>query len=1116
MTGFTIYSNQSNETYAKDTYIKEGQDGTTYYNEATMKIGQTAGGLDYKALLEFNASTIPSGDTLVIATLQVYASAVANGNVTLQVRRLTSAWSEIGAGWGNRTESEIWEASGGDYPSTIYSTVQFANQSGIYYNFTITDLVKGWVNSSYDNYGLIIIAPSASNEIIEISSSASATEAQRPLFFVQHTPNAAPTISNFSITTNLTNPSKIGEQINFTATWSDLEGDTSQLFICNTSEATASGCTNGTFCSTSLASTNSVSCLYTITNNDNRTTNIWGFVCDNNNCSDANTSQFYINHPPEIKVKLPNGGELINITANPEGYTITFNFSDADSDNVNATLYYGSTQNSTTNLINSINLNSTYCTITGDNTATTPNNCNYNWNTTGIYGTYFLTIIANDSYHTANDSSDASFDVRSLTDTIAPNITAQWIESGTIYSGKSTQIYANISEPNIHTVWVSINGTSQTNYTMTNISSTTFNYTWTAEAVGNYTFKVWANDTIGNLNNSMSWTSFNVTKPNATAQDITAPSTTLPYHVIQVTGNLNATDPLKSVYAYLNVPNGFTFLSNYSQNNLLGNFTVNQTKTATWFLGNPLTESTYSLNITYTDGYSNTWNSSNTQIQVTSGIGGYEVSMTGSPEIAASETYYVEAYFKQSGTYTAPDSMNVIIYDSAGNTKASTAMTNEQTGIYNHTYAVGAAPMAGIWETIVNATKSGTSYYAHEFWKVVGALFDIRDITIIDAIVNDLNISVVLENIGNNPTDLELEWNLTRVDTGALLDGGSNTIGVGATPITAYITPSTTYVGQVKITFIGRYLDSEKAGAYEIFSTTSGGTSPPSTGGSGGGGGGASTVITPQNADFQVEDLEEIIYLTKNIEKIVRLSIKNTGEKTLTNLNIDITNLEDQYFTITPIKINSLAPGKTADFEVIYLITDFSGEKEINYAITTSETSKIVKTTLIVLSMRDYFLKELNLLLDKISSLKIRLQKINSQNLILDLENCEKITNSIGEDIEKEEFIDVKDNLKIAEACITEVENELEKEEKIPFFKKIAPEKWLWIVNWAFILLVITALVTIIYYLKKKSGLVNFMNKEKDPVKYKEIKEENIKEGLINEKLEKLKSKLGVDKKESK
>ena len=739
LTGYAVFSAQPNQTDGNDTYIREDFPNNPFGASTELQIGKTAGGEELKSLIQFNISSVPQDHTIVNANISIYISSIGGNGVNTTIHRITSAWAEAEATWNNKTTSSGWTSAGGDYASLLDSENLTSSQ---WYTFSITEAVRGWVNSTYNNYGLMLVAsnPSSGDYIKFYSSDYTTDESKRPKIEIEHTSNAPPSIDALTTDTNSTNLKEIGEDVTFTLNWTDLEGNNAKAFICNTSDINISGCGNKTFCSTSLASTNPITCTYTVTSAENRTTSFWAGVCDTYNCSTSSENYFYMNHLPVISIIQPNGGETFNQSTGND--TIKFNVSDADSDLLTGYLYYGESQNSTEKTI-ALNLNLTYYCTDADSDTSTENNCSYSWNTLGLYGTnYYITAIVNDSRKVTNDSSASSFSIYSIIDVTNPNITAQWTESY-IYSGKQTQIYANISDENMDSAWIEFNYTTP-NITMSNTTATEYNATFTAPAVGAYKFKVYAQDKVANLNDSASWVEFNVTKPNATSQNQTAPSTALPYHAIKVQGDLNATDALRDVHAYLNVPAGFTFFTDYPQTTLIGNFTTNQTKNATWFLSAPLTESTYSLNITYTDNYGNEWNSSNMQVQVTSAVGGgYDLHIAGYPEVETGDSYYVEAEFTQAGTYTNVDSAYISVYDASGSlTWGPAAMGNPLTGKYNYTNTVGASATEGQWETIVNATKSSTSYYANEFFKVVGGPFDVRSIEIISSDISSLNISV--------------------------------------------------------------------------------------------------------------------------------------------------------------------------------------------------------------------------------------------------------------------------------------------------------------------------------------------------------------------------------------
>jgi len=1122
LSGFAIYDSQPDASSGKDSYIKEGFNNTNWGSDAKILIGKDNSNRDLRGLIEFNISSI-SLSTILSAKLQVNLSFSSNNdNITIKVYRVISPWTESEATWINRTSSQLWSTIGGDYAEEIDS-IQFSNVSALY-NFTITNLVRNWVNGSYPNYGIILISSdAASGNRKELDSSDSATASARPKLVIDYTENAPPSIVNLSTDSSLTNLKKVGEQVNFTVSWEDLEGDNAKAYVCNSSNISfASGCGDKTLCSTSLSSTNPIKCSYTITSSENRTTSFFLAVCDSSNCSAINQSSFYMNHIPSLLIVQPNGGETANQTQG--NYLIKFNVSDADNDFLFANIYYGETQNSTTYLINSsLNLTKS-CTDIDSNPATT-NNCSYSWNSSGIYGTYYLTIIANDSYSLINDSSDSSFNVKSVLDNIPPKIAVQWIETD-IYSGKQVQISANISDDNTITAWASVNTTPMINVTLRNSSSITYNGTLISPSVGNYQFKVYAKDIVGNLNDTASWQVFSVRKPNATTQNQLSPAIALPYHAIKITGELNATDSLKDVYAYLNVPQGFTFLSNYPQNSCIGNFSLGETRNATWFLSVPSVETSYVLNITYTDYYSNTWNSSNLNLQVTSAVGGgYELDISSYSEVQTSNPYYLEAYFKQSGVYATPDSIKISIYDSVGNPIIPSAdMALKQTGIYNYTYSVPSSQTAGQWQTRVNATKSSVSYYTNQFWKLVGALFDVRDIVIIDANVSHLNISVTVENKGTVPTDLFLQWNLTRTDTNQELDSRLVTIGVGAgESLTTYYSPSTTYIGSVKITFLGRYSGTETAGAYAIFTTTPGtvtcgdgacstgescsscpadcGSCPVSPGGGGGGGGTGAAIQEKTNLTIIVDP---VIYIAKNIEKTILLKINNNGEKDLTGISLELEGLDKAFYTISPENINSLKSGETKTFQIKLLITALLQKQEFNYLIKTNELTVREPGKIVILSILNYLQEEIDRLTVRIENTR---NKITDDRLREEIKKCEDIIAEIKFQIETEEFIDAKDNLENVENCINDVEGQISKPSQLfgwlPEFQK---GDIFWIAASAIIVILIIIVVLLIKRMNTQFKTSRFLETKEEK---EELKPETMGEKFFEDKIKRIQERLG-------
>jgi hypothetical protein len=1069
ITGFTIYQDQPDSTTGMDSYIRQGSDAN-YGSQTTFRIGKTVSGIEYRGLIEFNLSSVPSTDTVVSAIIELYNEVSSgNNNITIRAYRLTSSWSEAEVGWNNRSLNNQWSSSGGDYGEEIASVV-ITNSSLNYYNLSIRNTVQAWINGTYDNYGIILIAGDAQNgDIREFSTSESTNSLTRPKIIIDHTENAAPIINNITIDSLISDPKKIGDEVTFNVNWTDLELDPSALFVCNTNQTNISGCLDITYCSTSLSQDNPVSCIYTIVSGDNRTNKVYISMCDATNCSAPNQGYFYMNHNPYVLLIQPNGGEIIN-QSRDGNYLIKFNVTDSDSDKLIANLYLGETQNSTDLLIAS-NLNLTlYCTDIDNNTKT-KNNCSYSWNSSEYYGDYYMNIIVNDSYGLSADSSNNYFGVYGMEDFTAPNISAEWIGITQLTSGKETQIYANVSDLHLNSVWVAFNYTS-TNLTMRNLINITYNATYIAVSPGTYRFKVYARDIVGNINDSMPWIEFNITKPIAGTQNVIGPSISLPYNTIRIEGELNSTNLLKNVYAYLNIPNGFNFMNNYPQNNYLGNFSENETKKAIWFLSTPLSEGTYTINITYADGYYNFWNSTSLNITVTSAIGGYILTIEGYPEVETTENYFVTADFKQNSNYISPDSIYIYIYDATGSVVLGPVlMTEKNSGKYNYSYTIGSSVTEGLWETRVNATKSGISYYSNQFFNVVGGPFDIRDIEIINSEISNLNISVVTENTGGAIKDLTLVWNLTRIDTGVLLDSGSDTFAVNPYSEKLWsINPTTDYIGPVRITFLGYYSGTEKAGAYRIFSTTGNNTIPPSSSSSSSGGGGGFTLppIIKKNPKIKLENYENILYLPVGIKKTIVLNVSNIGNTLINNLTVSIEDYQD--YNVSPIRIEKLNERESVEFKISFFIKEKILDLDTNYIISSSETSLKEPVKIITLDFKEYISKELESINNRIKIIKKELDLVDSKELNEELTNCQDIAKKVEIYNEIDKFDSAEENLAKTKDCLDILEINI-KDANIPRINISFPI----IITWIFMFIITIILIVILYILYKKSNLIDLI-----------------------------------------
>lgn len=137
------------------------------------------------------------------------------------------------------------------------------------------------------------------------------------------------------------------------------------------------------------------------------------------------------------------------------------------------------------------------------------------------------------------------------------------------------------------------------------------------------------------------------------------------------------------------------------------------------------------------------------------------------------------------------------------------------------------------------------------------ALFDIKNIFILDSVIPVLSIVCTVENAGGVASDITVTWVLTRVDTGITLTTGSDTFAVASGAEELYfIVPTVTYIGLCQITFSGSGASSSQL--FVTSETIAGG--PP--GGGGGGGGGVSPPSARDSDNDGLTDAEEDFYGT--------------------------------------------------------------------------------------------------------------------------------------------------------------------------------------------------------------------------------------------------------------
>lgn len=186
-----------------------------------------------------------------------------------------------------------------------------------------------------------------------------------------------------------------------------------------------------------------------------------------------------------------------------------------------------------------------------------------------------------------------------------------------------------------------------------------------------------------------------------------------------------------------------------------------------------------------------------------------QINLTWNIGVGADKTVIV----RKIGSYPADRTDGIILYNGTSNNYDDGAVV-----IGTHYY----------YRAWSYCSEGGLSRYSDNYDEdnciaMTPAVFDIRNIVIVDNVVPHLEISVDVVNLGGALADITVTWTLIEAGTGTILDTGSDTIGVPALSTVVYtIYPSTSFVGTVQITFSGA-----GASASQLFITQS----PPGGGG---------------------------------------------------------------------------------------------------------------------------------------------------------------------------------------------------------------------------------------------------------------------------------------------
>jgi len=162
-------------TDGKDAQISNGITSDNNYGTYTDLIVNWSGNLRSIGLIEFDLSVIPSNATINSATLSLFQRNNNNQNLyTYDLFRVTSSWDESTVTFNSRPSLD---------PTAVASLLIPDGNRNLYRNSEdITSLVSGWIDGTYDNYGMWIEEIPIQGDAYAYFSSSDGIEGQRPIF----------------------------------------------------------------------------------------------------------------------------------------------------------------------------------------------------------------------------------------------------------------------------------------------------------------------------------------------------------------------------------------------------------------------------------------------------------------------------------------------------------------------------------------------------------------------------------------------------------------------------------------------------------------------------------------------------------------------------------------------------------------------------------------------------------------------------------------------------------------------------------------------------------------------------------------------------------------------
>jgi RHS repeat-associated protein len=168
-----------------DCYMASATPTTSQCGQTVMKVGYDGVSAKYRSLVTFpvNNGSIPFGAQIMDATVgTTVTSATTATTVTGSAHQVTKAWTSA-VTWNTYNGSTAWTTAGGDYTNQQWTGTAYPG--GFYFTLR-PSLVRGWLDGSIANNGLLLRTTEAVNNVVSLATWESAFSSQWPSLEVDY------------------------------------------------------------------------------------------------------------------------------------------------------------------------------------------------------------------------------------------------------------------------------------------------------------------------------------------------------------------------------------------------------------------------------------------------------------------------------------------------------------------------------------------------------------------------------------------------------------------------------------------------------------------------------------------------------------------------------------------------------------------------------------------------------------------------------------------------------------------------------------------------------------------------------------------------------------------